>query len=164
MTKARLTKHQRETLERLNRLSRQTYLRHEGIGDIGKWILDRDCGGPQALAHLYRKGYVERDIQRGPRGGEKVLYRLSDLGFRTLGLPVPRREPVTVEEKQASGEIDTRLIAARDSGKPVLVYVGETVYFRGVPGQAFRNGSGRTVIPIGLRKVPLTSITKVEAA
>jgi hypothetical protein len=65
--KARITPHQRYALDRLRRLSSL-------MGD-NRWVYEKDSGAPAALDHLYRKGYVEREIRTGPRGGEHVYYR-----------------------------------------------------------------------------------------
>ena len=163
MTTVRLTSNQRDRLLRLGRVSRIP-------GTSGRWILDTDCGGPAALAHLYRKGYVDRSTTIGPRGGEKLFYRPSQLGWETIERVLAKRAEgvLTSEERAAAGlqsksEIDTALITARQNGLVVRVYVGETVYFRGVPGQVYRKDDMRAklMLPIGQREIPLDSITRV---
>jgi hypothetical protein len=66
---ARLTPHQRDTLADLRRRAR--LLSGNGYG----WVYGRDVGAPTACEHLVRKGYAERKIVRGPRGGEHRYYR-----------------------------------------------------------------------------------------
>ena len=68
----RLTPNQRERLLLL--------ARHTG-GPPGRWVHDRECGGPSALWHLWDKGYVERQFRTGPRGGEYVYYRPNGFGW-----------------------------------------------------------------------------------
>jgi hypothetical protein len=46
-----------------------------------RWVKDTSCGGPMALQHLYRKGYAEYEVRRGPRGGEHVYYRPTQAGI-----------------------------------------------------------------------------------
>lgn len=65
-TKPRLTPHQKWAFQHLARLSARA--------DAG-WVLAKDSGSPAAMEHLYHKGYAERKIKRGPRGGEHRLYR-----------------------------------------------------------------------------------------
>lgn len=152
MTK--LTKHQKETLLQLCRMSRKNV-------DAYEWILDKDCGGPAALEHLYDKGYVERQTRRGPRGGYHYYYRPNG-----AGVAVRERHVAKVRVAQAANEIDTRLIEARKHGTVVLVHTAET-YYRGVPGEVERvedwdKGTSTVMLNIGQRQIPLTSITKVE--
>lgn len=71
---ARVTGHQRWALGQLARRSRVATA-SEG------WVLGKDVGAPAAMEHLYRKGYVERKIETGPRGGEHKLYRPSLQGW-----------------------------------------------------------------------------------
>lgn len=162
MTK--LTKHQRETLLRLARLSRTQAI--EGVRPDGfaRWILDKDCGGPAALEHLYDKGYVERQTRRGPRGGYHYYYRPND-----AGVAVRERHVAKTRVAQAANEIDTRLIEARKTGSIVRVFCGPVTEYRGVPGEVERvddwdKGTSTVVLNIGARKIPLAAITKVEAA
>lgn len=73
---SRVTTHQRWALGQLARKVRaQTANDHEG------WVLGKDVGAPAAMEHLARKGYVERKIETGPRGGEHKLYRPSLNGW-----------------------------------------------------------------------------------
>ncbi len=74
---ARVTTHQRWALGMLARKCRQTVGERWGEG----YVLGKDVGAPAALEHLYRKGYVERIIETGPRGGEHKLYRPSKDGW-----------------------------------------------------------------------------------
>ena len=65
----RLTPHQRRTLECLKRLSNSPLYSDDG------WVSWNDCGSRAALDHLFRKGYVNRIVKIGPRGGEHPYYR-----------------------------------------------------------------------------------------
>lgn len=78
MTPPRLTTHQKWTLMRLRRLSSVGGLFAPAYAH--EFVLGKDVGAPAALEHLVRKGYVEREVQYGPRGGEHRLYRPTHLG------------------------------------------------------------------------------------
>lgn len=160
MPTARLTKHQKETLLRLCRAANLTYTPRPG-----RWILDKDCGGPAALEHLYFKGYAEREIRIGPRGGERCYYRPSETGWA-----VRDRHFIKVAEADGAAEremplheIDTRLIEARKSGAVVRVFAGPTGEFRGVPGPVERDDNGSLRLVLGQRKILLGAIRKVTA-
>jgi hypothetical protein len=146
---ARLTKHQKETLAYLARLSATA---REG------WVDAKVSGAPAALEHLYRKGYVEREIRIGPRGGEHPYYR------------VPREERdrivVSAARNQLPVEIDSRLIRARRESRPVMIYCGPNhLGIRGIPGEVMRDDDdGHVKLVVGQRKLPLVSITRVEWA
>lgn len=156
MTLERLTPHQATTLRALAK--KATVLAN---GRPGRWILDKDCGGPAALEHLFRKGYVMRDLRTGPRGGEHAYYRPNEAGYAAFDKMTDATYDAVREMPTA--EIDRILIDARDHGKIVRVYVGPKQHeVRGIPGQAVRDpGDGRLRIPIGMRRVALHAITKV---
>lgn len=156
MAAAKITKHQRETL--MDLAFRSTVI---GSGRPGRFIWDRECGGPAALQHLYEKGLVERTFNFGPRGGEKACYRPNEAGWAIVDRERAKRKAER-ERSENMADVDQALINARRSGDIVCVYVGDTVYFRGVPGEPVRDETtGKLLITIGLRKVPLMKITKV---
>lgn len=64
MSLPRLTRHQREVLDRLTRLSRD-----------GRWVEYKYIGSRGAIAKLVEKGYVERSVRYGPRGGQHHVCR-----------------------------------------------------------------------------------------
>ncbi len=73
--------HQREVLERVAARAKRWPARSDDIG----------CRG--ACAHLLEKGAIEiAGREYGPRGGEVVLYRVTDAGLRAIGL---ERQPAT---------------------------------------------------------------------
>ena len=77
-----LTPHQKWALCRLARMTRasmssQSFVERAQEG----FVLGKDVGAPAAMEHLARKGYVERKIEIGPRGGEHKLYRPSLAGW-----------------------------------------------------------------------------------
>lgn len=153
-SKARLTKNQKERLLMLGDRC--------GSDRPGRWILDRDCGGPAALWHLFDKGFVEREFRYGPRGGEKDYYRPNEAGWAMYDkLREVTRYGKNGERSMSGGEMDTRLINARNAREVVLVYSGSATYARGVPGQVHRDEEGVLVLPIGQREIPLMKITKV---
>lgn len=65
MTRPRLSPHQREVLGRLTRIS----------GSSRRWVIARNIGSRTACEHLVDKGYAERQVESGPRGGELLSYR-----------------------------------------------------------------------------------------
>lgn len=149
MSAPRLTTNQKDVLGRVGRLSRS------GDG----WISARACGSPSTLEHLYEKGYLDRVTRRGPLGGTYYYYALTVLGRETAD-----RLTVVAARKMLAGEIDARLIAARKAGEPVLVYCGSSAYVRGVPGPVERDDeTGHVVLKIGVRKIPLLTISAVES-
>lgn len=80
LPKARPTSHQAGVLARLVRRSTGGLAPQRVAGVLIssnelRWVLDSNCGGPMALHHLWAKGYAERDVRTGPRGGEHVYYR-----------------------------------------------------------------------------------------
>ncbi len=64
--RGKLTPHQREVYERIERISRR-------ISD--RWVAARSIGSAGACAHLVAKGWIERMVEYGPRGGELYRYR-----------------------------------------------------------------------------------------
>jgi len=66
MTRPSLTKHQRAIWNQLKRWSNHTQ---------DHWVHGSMIGSSGALEHLVRKGYAERDVYYGPRGGEHRRYR-----------------------------------------------------------------------------------------
>lgn len=66
MTKPRLTQHQKRVLADLKRASRWA---RDG------WAAAADVGAPAGLEHLVDKGYAERQMREGPRGGRHLYYR-----------------------------------------------------------------------------------------
>jgi hypothetical protein len=66
----RLTPHQRDTLRDLT----VTSARNLRAGQDG-WVPWRWIGARAALGHLVDKGYAERRMTHGPRGGERPEYR-----------------------------------------------------------------------------------------
>jgi hypothetical protein len=66
-----LTKHQREVYEDILKLSR----RLASDGFMFRWVDGGHVGSRGACDKLVEKGYIEVQIQRGPRGGEYPLYR-----------------------------------------------------------------------------------------
>lgn len=159
MTKVRLTPNQRD---RLLRLGRASFI----PGTSGRWILDRHCGGPAALAHLYQKGFADRSLQFGPRGGDLNYYRPSQLGWEEIErLKAKTSGQRVTAGLPSAGEVDTALIHARDSGEVVRV-ITATGEYRGVPGQVHRAGDPYTselVVPIGQREIPLAEVLRVES-
>jgi hypothetical protein len=84
LPKARPTAHQADVLHRLVRRALRSEVEHVAgsviySGDM-RWVSDRSCGGPQALWHLYRKGYATYEVRTGPRGGEHYYYRPTPAG------------------------------------------------------------------------------------
>jgi hypothetical protein len=63
--RGKLTPHQREVYGRIERLSR---------GGT-RWVAGENIGSLGACNHLYAKGWITVDIQYGPRGGERPMYR-----------------------------------------------------------------------------------------
>lgn len=154
------TKAQRDTLMRLGRLT-GLIPRADGVG---RWIHDKDCGGPASLDHLHDKGLVERRLDFGPRGGERYYYRPNEAGWKIIERARAKRIEEADREMTLAG-IDTALIEARKNGTIVCVFSGPTMYYRGIPGEVFRGAeSHRLMLRIGQRCIPLASITKVEAA
>lgn len=158
MARARLTPNQHDRLLRLARPMHRD-----------RWILGRECGGEAALDHLTAKGYAERKLEYGPRGGHLYHYRLTDAGWAVYD----RHAAKTAEAKAAAREqetstIDGLLIEARKTGGIARVFVG-SMEFRGYVGEVERvedwdAGTSTVVVPIGHHKIPLTTITKVEIA
>lgn len=70
----RLTPHQREVLGDLRRRS----------GSKHRWVDVRDIGSRTACEHLVAKGYAERKVDHGPRGGELLSYRPVEVPTPTM--------------------------------------------------------------------------------
>lgn len=66
----RLTPHQKEVLMDLTLSSR----RNERFANQG-WVDGKDIGARAALDHLVRKGYADKQMRYGPRGGQRPHYR-----------------------------------------------------------------------------------------
>jgi hypothetical protein len=64
----RLTPHQRDVLRDLERVSERLDVR-------GSWVGLDVIGSRAGLDHLVDKGYAERRMTYGPRGGEHPEYR-----------------------------------------------------------------------------------------
>lgn len=98
--RVRLTPHQKEVLGRLERLSRparpagypwresddvvrlrwmEEYVKVHGRPER-KWVSGRDVGAPAGCEHLVEKGFAERRVEYGPRGGEHLFYRPTGRG------------------------------------------------------------------------------------
>lgn len=151
MAAPRLTPNQRDVLVRLCRWAGEP---------PGRWTLDRDLGQRSALEHLWSKGYADRERRYGPRGGEHLYYRPTEEGWAVF---VRQRDRLHLaERKMTTGEIDSRLIDARDNGKIVRVYVGENMAeFRGIPGEVERDEAGALRLRFGARRLLLSAIREV---
>lgn len=157
MAVVRITPHQKETLLGLARKAMLMATERPG-----RWIHAKDSGGPSALEHLYRKGYAERDIRIGERGGEHLYYRPTTEGYAVVDREFDKRR---VERGEMTmGEIDTRLIEARRTGAIVRIFVGPAkAEFRGVPGEVARDEDGVLRMQFGQRRVALNGITSVQS-
>lgn len=157
MTTPRLTPNQKDRIWLLGRKSATIF----GAERPGKWVSAKECGGPSALEHLYHKGYADRHIVIGPRGGEILTYRLNDLGWAEYDKISKKKQGETVR-RLLTGEIDTRIINARKEGRVVRI-IADGKEYRGVPGEVGRTEDWeRTlVLNIGQRQIPLFSITDV---
>lgn len=74
LKKPRITPHQKRVLTSLMYWSRKNPSK-DGFVD-GKFL-----GAPAALEHLFKKGYAERSLVVGPRGGHRYEYR--PVGWRS---------------------------------------------------------------------------------
>lgn len=146
-TMARLTPHQKSTLSRLTRLS----------GGEHKWVHVKDCGSAGGLEHLYHKGYADRKVEIGERGGTHLYYRVAVEGYVEARRLVP-------DAPMSTGEIDTLLIRARERSEIVRIFVGpKPAEIRGVPGEISRGDDGHLRLKIGQRNVMLKAISRVVA-
>lgn len=113
-----------------------------------------------------------------PGGGRATVKVRGCDGFRSRAYEVARALAASEEIRFGShaagnpsaemspNEIDFKLIEARKNGRPVLVYCGSPAYVRGVPGEVERvddwtKMTSTVVLNIGMRKIPLLTITKV---
>lgn len=142
---ARLTPHQKYALARLTAMS----------GGEGHWVRATDAGCVGGLRRSWVKGHLARKVERGPRGGEHVFYR--PIRFGEEGA-----RAADVFERMPTGEIDSRLIEARENGEVVLCYFGPGVYYRGVPGEVERGDDGVLRLHLGQRQIALKGILRVE--
>lgn len=71
----RLTPHQAEVLQRLERRSAARRPRYTGEILAYKWVEFSQIGSHGALEALRAKGHVERKVEYGPRGGTRLFYR-----------------------------------------------------------------------------------------
>jgi hypothetical protein len=77
MSRPRLTTHQREVLGRLTRYA----------GPRRRWVTLDNIGSRTACEHLVAKGYAERQVDHGPRGGELLSYRPVEISSSTVSEP-----------------------------------------------------------------------------
>lgn len=147
MTTTRISTHQKTVLELLKERS--------GHATGGyKFVEPGDGLAPAALEHLHRKGFVDKHVHVGLRGGKHNLYRPATAGAA--------RCTTDAVEPMNSGEMDTRLIRARDAGTPVEVLTSNGTKLTGIPGEVERSKStGNLLISIGQRKIALFAITRV---
>lgn len=154
----RPTKHQKEVLLRLARLSTAG-----GVPRPGRFVHGKDSGSPAGLEHLCGKGLAECERRVGERGGEHLYYRPTAEGYALADREANKRVGAGVAREMTTGEIDSRLIEARRDEKIVRVFVGPAAAeFRGVPGPVVRDASdGVLRLEMGARRIALAAITKV---
>lgn len=68
--RGKLTPHQREVHQRLFRRSAR------GAVGVYSWVPVEEIGSRTALKHLVRKGWAEERVEYGPRGGERLSYKV----------------------------------------------------------------------------------------
>jgi hypothetical protein len=156
--KVRLTKHQEHALDLIHLRGR--------AGDGYRFVSEKEPGlGPAVCAHLFRKGYIDRHIEIGPRGGKHIYVRPAKGmygGVETKGFAGGD------EAKMELHAIDTALIDARDHHKRVTVIVNNRTTLIGVPLMVERHeNTGALIIPFAtptgnVKRIALNAITHVS--